>query len=118
VTVWWIATKTVTVRYVSIFILDYFDAIHQTVTVRYASIFILDYFDAIHQTVTVRYVSILVSGTPVSSTNKTDRQDIIEILLKVALNTINQTIFVTDYKWNITVSCKSNYHMKKLSLKG
>jgi hypothetical protein len=27
-------------------------------------------------------------GTPVSSTNKTDRHD--EILLKVALNTINQ----------------------------
>jgi hypothetical protein len=30
-------------------------------------------------------------GTPVSSTNKTDRHDIIEILLKVALNTIKQT---------------------------
>jgi hypothetical protein len=29
-------------------------------------------------------------GTPVSSTNKNDRHDIIEILLKVALNTINQ----------------------------
>ena len=29
-------------------------------------------------------------GTPVSSTNKTDRHDITEILLKVALNTINQ----------------------------
>ena len=28
-------------------------------------------------------------GTPVSSTNKTDRYDITEILLKVALNTIN-----------------------------
>ena len=28
-------------------------------------------------------------GTPVSSTNKTDRHDISEILLKVALNTIN-----------------------------
>ena len=33
------------------------------------------------------------SGTPISSTNtgKTDRHDISEILLKVALNTINQT---------------------------
>jgi len=31
-------------------------------------------------------------GTPVSSTNKTDRNDITEILLKVALNTSNQTI--------------------------
>ena len=29
--------------------------------------------------------------TPVSSTNKTDHHDISEILLKVALNTINQT---------------------------
>jgi hypothetical protein len=28
-------------------------------------------------------------GTPVSSTNKTDRHDIAEILLKVAFNTIN-----------------------------
>jgi len=31
-------------------------------------------------------------GTSVSSTNKTDRHDITKILLKVALNTINQTI--------------------------
>jgi hypothetical protein len=31
-------------------------------------------------------------GTPVSSTNKTDRHYIAEILLKVTLNTINQTI--------------------------
>ena len=30
-------------------------------------------------------------GPPVSSTNKTDRQDITEILLKVAINTIKQT---------------------------
>ena len=30
-------------------------------------------------------------GTPVSSTNKTDCHNITEILLKVALNTINQT---------------------------
>ena len=30
-------------------------------------------------------------GTPVSSTNKTDRHEVTEILLKVALNTINQT---------------------------
>jgi hypothetical protein len=29
-------------------------------------------------------------GHPVSSTNKTDRHDITEILLKVALNTIKQ----------------------------
>jgi hypothetical protein len=30
--------------------------------------------------------------SPVSSTNKTDHHDITEILLKVALNNINQTI--------------------------
>jgi hypothetical protein len=30
-------------------------------------------------------------GTPVSSTNKTERHNIIEILLKVALNTIKPT---------------------------
>ena len=30
-------------------------------------------------------------GTPVFSTNKTDRHDITEILLKVGLSTINQT---------------------------
>jgi hypothetical protein len=31
-------------------------------------------------------------GSPVSSTNKTDRHDITEILLKVALNTTHQSI--------------------------
>jgi hypothetical protein len=30
-----------------------------------------------------------LQGTPVSSTNKTDCHDVTEILLKVALNTIN-----------------------------
>jgi hypothetical protein len=39
-------------------------------------------------------------GPPVSSTNKTDRHDITEILLKVALNTIKQT---TLY-WNDNLS--------------
>jgi hypothetical protein len=34
-------------------------------------------------------------GTPVSSTNKSDRHDIAEILIKVALNTIKQT----NNKW-------------------
>jgi hypothetical protein len=33
---------------------------------------------------------LLSPGTPVSSTNKTDCHDIAEILLKVALNTINK----------------------------
>jgi len=38
-------------------------------------------------------------GTPVSSTNKTDRHDITEILLKVALNTIkpNPQMFLDFY---------------------
>jgi hypothetical protein len=35
-------------------------------------------------------------GTPVSSTNKTDRDDIAEILFKVALSTI--TLTLTSYK--------------------
>jgi hypothetical protein len=35
--------------------------------------------------------SVVFSGSPVSFTNKTDRHDITEILLKVALNTIKQT---------------------------
>jgi len=37
-------------------------------------------------------------GTPVSSTNKTNRHDINEIVLKVTLNTINQTKPYI-YKW-------------------
>ena len=37
----------------------------------------------------LRQVSGFSSGTPVSSTNKSDRHDIAEILLKVALNTVN-----------------------------
>jgi hypothetical protein len=41
-------------------------------------------------------------GTPVTSTNKTDHQDITEILLKVALNTIKQPANYKDY--NITRS--------------
>jgi len=40
------------------------------------------------QVATGRWFSL---GTPVSSTNKTDRHDITEIVLKVALNTINIT---------------------------
>jgi len=39
--------------------------------------------------------SVVFSGTPVSSTNKADRHDITEILLKVkvTLNTINQPTY-------------------------
>ena len=40
-------------------------------------------------------------GTLVSSNNKTDHHDITEILLKVALNTINQTFNkISQYQWN------------------
>jgi hypothetical protein len=42
------------------------------------------------------------SGPPVSSTNKTERHDITEILLKVALNTIKQTNKPTVYLNHIT----------------
>jgi hypothetical protein len=65
--------------------------------------------------------------SPVSSTNKTYRYDITEILLNVALNTINQpgnnmassvdSISLSIYfvlksiLKTISGSCKSNYHM-------
>jgi len=42
--------------------------------------------ELIYKSVTSRWFS---PGTPVSSTNKTDRHYIAEILSKVALNTIN-----------------------------
>ena len=47
-------------------------------------------------TLSEKFVSDLqqVSGSPVSSTNKTDLHDITEILLKVALNTIT----LNEYK--------------------
>ena len=59
-------------------------------------------------------------GPPVSSTNKTDRHDVTEILLKVALNTIKQTnpnyllaLFPNDI-WNkfIPVITLSNISVK------
>jgi len=46
----------------------------------------------------------LSPGTPVSSINKTDRHDITEILLKVALNSINQTNQAFSVQWSMT-SC-------------
>jgi hypothetical protein len=47
------------------------------------------FYDSCHYVlVTSRWFS---PGSPVSSTYKTDRHDITEILLKVALNTIDQT---------------------------
>ena len=56
-----------------------------------------------------RFVSGLFSpGTPVSSTNKTDRHDIKEILLKVALNTTNKTYifrWIFPYKFIVIWTC-------------
>ena len=52
-------------------------------------------------------------GTPVSSTNKTDRHDITEILLKVALNTITlttiQNTWIT-YHQSMYYATKSHLH--------
>ena len=39
-------------------------------------------------------------GTPISSKNKTDRHDITEILLKVALNIIPLTLFLQVNYWS------------------
>jgi len=63
-------------------------------------------------------------GPPVSSTNKTDRHDITEILLKVALNTIKQTnkIYNTTHsamkKWLYNrgdLSCGEHFYYLGLS---
>ena len=48
----------------------------------------------------IKFVSDLCQfslGTPVSSTQKTDRHDITEILLKVMLNTINLIKIIMTY---------------------
>jgi hypothetical protein len=50
-------------------------------------------------------------GTPVSSTNKTDRHDIAEILLKVALNTINQ------FKTKPLINTTFNHDIAEILLK-
>ena len=48
-----------------------------------------------HYVIKLRQVGgFLDPDTPVSSTNKADRHNITEILLKVALKTINQTIII------------------------
>ena len=46
--------------------------------------------------------------TPFSATNKTDRHDITEIMLKVTLNTIDQT-YMTD--WLINFSYTTALHI-------
>jgi hypothetical protein len=57
-------------------------------------------------------------GTPISSTNKTDCYDITEILLKVALNIINQTNFLWFKLTTIvmkTIDCAMK-HLKLLTI--
>jgi hypothetical protein len=49
-------------------------------------------------------------GSPVSSTNKTDRHDITEIFLKVALNTIKQT------NKQIQLNCRTHQNCQKCLL--
>jgi hypothetical protein len=49
-------------------------------------------------------------GDPVSFTNKTDRPDISEVLLKVALNTIKQT---NKHNLNANHSCLISEHLHK-----
>jgi hypothetical protein len=51
----------------------------------------------------VQHYVIKFASPPISSSNKTDRHDITEILLKVALNTNKQT----DIQRQLSVSCKS-----------
>ena len=51
--------------------------------------------------------------SPVSSTNKTDRHDIIEILLKVALNTINPNLIFVMYVATMNINIynyRLSYH--------
>jgi len=58
------------------------------------------------------------AGTPVSSTNKTDIHDITEILLKVALNTINLNQTIGDDKnvkikhWDISRQLYKSFHIR------
>jgi hypothetical protein len=45
------------------------------------------------------------SGTPVSSTNKADHHDLTEIVLKVVLNTKNQTRDIREFTHNMHTRC-------------
>jgi len=53
-------------------------------------------------------------GTPVSSTNKTDRHDITEILLKVVLNTITPHMLVSPKVFiSVGLNNENKRHKKK-----
>ena len=57
------------------------------------------------------------SGIPASSTNKTDRQDITEILLKVPFNTINKQTnsFIDNNYVKIIVACQTDCYLNENS---
>ena len=58
-------------------------------------------------------------GPAVSSTNKTDRHDITEILLKVALNTKNQTKYIwehIDLFLYFKIQCRKHWYQPFLSM--
>jgi hypothetical protein len=72
-----------------------FIAVNQSRSGRGVQHYVIHVFSDLRRT--VRWFSL---GTPVSSANKTDRHDITEILLKVALNTIKankQTFFINYF---------------------
>jgi hypothetical protein len=67
----------------------------------------------------------LSPGTPASSTTKTGRHDIAEVLLKVALNTNNQSFNPELYNniayFRLSILCKNKYlsilyNLQKLSI--
>ena len=55
-------------------------------------------------------------GTPVSSTNKTDQHNITEILLKVASNTINQTLIYLRAKKLCRIIIEIKFYIKRWSI--
>ena len=54
-------------------------------------------------------MSVVSPATPVSSTNKTDRHDIAEILLKVVLNTINLNLIRPQFSKAFKMKTKILY---------
>jgi hypothetical protein len=71
----------------------------------------------------IKFVSLLATGrwvspgSPVSSTNKTDRHDIAEILLSVALNTITPYVFINlrHLRLHISNALNANFESYQMS---
>jgi hypothetical protein len=57
-------------------------------------------------------------GTPVSSTNKTDRHNIAEILLKVALRIITLTMTLWPLSADSFIQCTGNALLYSTSMEG